>query len=189
MTSFSTGVVTRLVHSHPAPFHERCLPFVPVCSVEAELLQLNTLHHLSNPPSASLRPPAGSYCAPTRARLLARKYWKTFKIITSPLRFLNAAKSRPSHFNRRLNQTAYSVKSTSVSMEHPVRVSTACCLSGSHSEKPCGWKTWSLSSCQIPKVERGHARGWGKLPGGDARCELASGKTQSHYCFYLDVKE
>lgn len=111
-------------------------------TVETEIFK-HTIVHL----------PSGRYCVSTRHHWLAKL--RTFKIITVSLLYaslLNDA-SLPSHLNSKLKQTAYSVKSSPQSIEHPVRVSTAWQSVRHPHQRPYGRKSYNLPSRMIPCSE------------------------------------
>lgn len=123
----SGGVVTRLVRFYLLPFHKRSLSFVLVCSniwsflftiemVETEML-IRTIVLL----------PSGRSCVSTRRHWLAKlkMCWHNYSI-TALCNACMCAAGLPSLLNSKLKQTAHSVKPTPESIEHPVRVSTAC---------------------------------------------------------------
>lgn len=94
--------------------------------------------------------PLGRSCVSTRCHRLAKlkTFWHNYNI-TSPFNSCMCAVSLPSHLNSKLKQTAYSVKPTPESIEHPVRLSTAWQSVRQPYQMPSGRESYSLPSGMI----------------------------------------
>lgn len=144
MPYFSGGVVTRLVQSYLLPFHKR------VCHLRLSALIFDpSFFHNGNTHSCSslqegLASLHGCYWL---AKL--KTFWHNYSI-TALRNASMCAVSLPSHLNSKLKQTAYSVKPTPESIEHPVSVSTAWQSVRQPHQMPNGRESYSLPSGMIP---------------------------------------
>lgn len=155
MPHFSGGVVTRLVQSYLLSFHKRCLSFVLVCSNIWSLLFTMETVQTEKLKRTIVLLPSGRSCVSTRRHWLAKfkTFWHNYSIAS----LCNAcmwAVNLPSHPNSKLKQTAYSVKPTPESIEHPVRVSTAWQSVRQPHQIPSGRGRYSFPSVMIPGLKR-----------------------------------
>lgn len=155
MPHFSGGVVTRLVQSYLLTFHKCCLSFVLVCSNIWSLIFTMETAQTEKLKRTIVLLPSGRSCVSTRRHWLAKfkTFWHNYSIAS----LCNAcmwAVNLPSHPNSKLKQTAYSVKPTPESIEHPVRVSTAWQSVRQPHQIPSGRGRYSFPSVMIPGLKR-----------------------------------
>lgn len=154
MPYFSGGVVTRLVRSYPLPLHKSCLSFVLVCSnIWSLLLTMETVETEMLKRTIVLLP-SGRSCVSTRCHWLAKlkTLWHNYSI-TALCNACMCAVSLPSHINSKLKQAAYCVEPTPESIEHPVRVRTACQPVRQPHQMPNGRERYRLPCGMIPWYE------------------------------------
>lgn len=155
MPHFSGGVVTRLVQSYLLSFHKRCLSFVLVCSNIWSLLFTMETAQTEKLKRTIVLLPSGRSCVSTRRHWLAKfkTFWHNYSIASLCSACMWAV-NLPSHPNSKLKQTAYSVKPTPESIEHPVRVSTAWQSVRQPHQIPSERGRYSFPSVMIPGLKR-----------------------------------
>lgn len=151
MLHISGGVVTRLVRFYLLPFHKPSLSFVLVCSNIWSLLFTIEMVGTEMLICTIVLLPSGRSCVSTRCHWLAilKTCWHNYSI-TALSNACMCAVSLPSHLNSKLKQTAHSVKPTPESIEHTVKMSTACQTVRQPHQMPNGRESYDLPSGMIP---------------------------------------